>query len=96
MVIAAQNEKANGQIFNLGGDEIVSLHDLAELLVKVNGTGQYYVKEFPDERKRIDIGYYFSDYSKFKGAFDWSPKTNLEEGLKQTIEYFRKHLNKDL
>lgn len=34
-------ESANGQVFNLGGDRVISLHELADLLIEVNGSGEY-------------------------------------------------------
>ena len=40
LLLAAKEERANGQIFNLGGDGIISLKDLADLLVEVNGGGE--------------------------------------------------------
>src|SRR5262249_49315491 len=38
-LLAAASEEANGQVFNLGGDCVISLKDLADLLVRVNGGG---------------------------------------------------------
>jgi UDP-glucose 4-epimerase len=39
-LLAAARDEANGQVFNLGGDCVISLKDLAELLVEVNGGKQ--------------------------------------------------------
>ena len=36
-LMAATSEAANGEIFNLGGDRVISLNELAELLVEING-----------------------------------------------------------
>src|SRR5260370_3030113 len=38
-LLAALSESANGQVFNLGGDGVISLKDLAVLLVQINGGG---------------------------------------------------------
>lgn len=38
-LLAAANDDANGQIFNIGGDRVINIKDLAELLVQVNGGG---------------------------------------------------------
>jgi UDP-glucose 4-epimerase len=91
---AAQDERANGKTFNLGGMEVISLHDVAELLVKVNGGGSYETKSFPAERKRIDIGDYYSDGTAIKKAIGWEPKVSLEVGLARTLEFYRNNLNR--
>ncbi len=52
---AAQNKKAYGEVFNVGGMEKVSLKQLAELMIEKKGDGQYILKEFPENRKRIDM-----------------------------------------
>jgi UDP-glucose 4-epimerase len=90
-LVAAECEKADGQIFNLGGDEPISLHNLGNMLVNINGKGEFITKKFPAERKRIDIGDYYSDYSKIKKELGWTPKILLREGLTHTIEYYQKY-----
>ncbi len=90
-LIAAENEKADGQIFNLGGDEAISLHDLGKLLIEMYGTGNCITKKFPVERKRIDIGDYYSDYRKIKNELGWTPKISLRKGLARSIEYYKEN-----
>jgi nucleoside-diphosphate-sugar epimerase len=90
-LMAAESEKANGQIFNLGGDEAISLHDLGNLLIEIYGKGEFITKTFPSERKRIDIGDYYSDYSKIKKELGWTPKTSLRDGLARSIKYYKKY-----
>src|SRR5438552_13621575 len=53
-LLAAASEKSNGQVFNLGGDCVISLKDLADLLVEINGGGHYTTRSFPSDRRRID------------------------------------------
>jgi UDP-glucose 4-epimerase len=91
---AARDDAANGRVFNLGGLEIISLHDLADLLVKVNGGGEYETRSFPTERKRIDIGDYYADYSAIREAVGWEPRVPLEVGLARTLEFYREHLDR--
>ena len=89
-LMAASDPRADGQIFNLGSEEVVSLKDLADLLVAANEeTGSYEVREFPADRKRIDIGDYYSDASLIAERLGWRPKTNLVAGLRRTLDYYR-------
>lgn len=93
-LMAAAADDANGKVFNLGGDCVISLKDLAELLVEVNGGGEYIVKEFPADRKRIDVGDYYADYSLIRSTLGWEPKVPLREALKRTLDYYKEHLDK--
>ncbi|HEV3203625.1 MAG TPA: NAD-dependent epimerase/dehydratase family protein [Gemmataceae bacterium] len=95
-LLAARQENANGQIFNLGGDCVISLKDLAALLVEVNAGGEYIMRSFPADRKRIDIGDYYSDYSNIRSVLGWEPRISLREGLRRSLAYYREHLDKYL
>jgi nucleoside-diphosphate-sugar epimerase len=91
LLLAAGSDEANGNIYNLGSDEIVSLRALADALVAANGSGTYEIKAFPEDRKRIDIGDYYADFSRF-AALGWSPRVRLAQGLADTLGYYREHL----
>jgi UDP-glucose 4-epimerase len=93
LLLAALRPEARGRVFNLGGIEVVSLTDLAKLLVEVNGRGEFVQKEFPADRKRIDIGDYYADDSLIRTTLGWRPRVPLKEGLGRTLEFFRTNLN---
>jgi UDP-glucose 4-epimerase len=88
---AATSTHADGEAFNLGSPEIVSLGELARLLVGINGNGSFEIREFPEERRKIDIGNYYSDYTKARQHLGWEPATALADGLARTLAYFREH-----
>ncbi|MCO6430668.1 MAG: GDP-mannose 4,6-dehydratase [Deltaproteobacteria bacterium] len=92
LMLAAESDEANGQIFNLGAEDPASLKDVAELMVATARTGRYEIVPFPNELKKIDIGDYYGDYRKIRSKLGWKPKVNLQQGLAQTIEYFRANL----
>ncbi len=92
LLLAAQNDMANGQIYNLGAPEAVSLIELAELLLSVSGNGRYEIVPFPSNRKRIDIGDYHGSYKKIEQELGWTPQTTLRDGLELTLNYYRQHL----
>ncbi len=91
-LLAAKSTTTNGQVYNLGGDGAVDLASLAKLLVEVNGSGEYAVREFPAERHKIDIGDYYSDFSKIESELGWTPKRSLRETLERTVTFYRDHL----
>jgi len=91
MLLAAANDDANGQAFNLGGDEPINLLNLAELLIELNGGGSERLVPFPPERKLIDIGDYYADYRRIQGKLGWRPQVPLREGLARTLAYYREY-----
>jgi len=58
----------------------------------VNGGGTFEVREFPADRRRIDIGDYYADWSLIKDTLGWTPRVALREALGRTLEYYRHHL----
>lgn len=92
-LMAAASEESNGKIFNLGGDCVISLKDLADLLIQVNGAGEYISKSYPADRKRIDIGDFYADFSRIHSTLGWEPKVPLREGLTRILSFYRKYQN---
>jgi len=88
-LLAAACPQTQAQAFNLGGDKVVSLRELAELLIAANGRGSYQLRSFPVERQRIDIGDYYADDGRFRQLTGWRPRVTLEQGLRRTLDYFR-------
>ena len=93
---AGAMDAADGEVFNLGGDEPVSLLELAKTLVEIAGAGSYVFAPFPPERKRIDIGDFYADTTKIRKALGWTPRVKLREGLQRTIDYYRRHRDRYL
>jgi UDP-glucose 4-epimerase len=92
LLLSALRIEARGKIFNLGGNEVVTLDELAEKLVATNGGGRFERKEFPADRRRIDIGDYYADDALIRDRLGWQPRVTLEDGLKRTLEFFRENL----
>jgi UDP-glucose 4-epimerase len=92
LLLAAARDDGNGQAFNLGGECAVSLKDLASRLVEVNGGGEFRVRTFPEDRRRIDIGDYYADDRRIRSVLGWEPKVSLREGLARTLTFYRAHL----
>ena len=91
VLLAGASEAAEGKIFNLGGEEPVSLAELAKELISLTGQGSVRSVPFPPERQLIDIGNFYSSYSKIETALGWRPRTPLRLGLKATIEFYRQN-----
>lgn len=92
-LLAAATPKASGRVFNLGCDGRISLRELAELLVEVNGGGKYERREFPPDRKKIDIGDYYADDRLIRAELGWEPRVSLRDGLARTLAFYHQHLD---
>lgn len=90
-LLAGSSDAANGRIFNLGGPPPISLRELVELMIEVNGGGSYELIPFPDEKKAIDIGSFYADYRAINQTLGWEPRISLREGLERTFAFFREH-----
>ncbi len=89
----AASEEVNGQIFNLGGDEPISLGDLAQILIDMNGSGDHELVPFPPESRAIDIGDYYGNYGRLHNKLGWRPSVSLRRGLELTLAFYREHKN---
>jgi UDP-glucose 4-epimerase len=88
LLLAGASASTEGEIYNLGGAEPVSLADLANELIRLTGRGTIESKPFPPERRLIDIGNFYATSQKIESALGWRAKTSLSQGLARTIEFY--------
>ena len=90
-LLAAVSEEANGQVYNLGHWEPISLRDIAQILVELCPEARCRLVPFPEERRRIDIGDYYASYAKIQVALGWHPRASVREGLERTVAYYQQY-----
>ena len=88
LLLAGTSDDANGKVYNLGSSEVITLKALAQTMMELGYGGNYELVPFPTERKAIDIGDYYSDFSLFSRELGWQPKVSLRDGLKRTLDYY--------
>lgn len=88
-VLAGISKTADGKVYNLGGSPL-SLAEFVEKVIKALGFGKWKSMKFPNSRKMIEVGDYIADISKIKKELLWEPKISVEEGIKRTIDYYKK------
>ncbi len=84
----------NGETYNVGGNNEWNNLDLVRLLCRVydqlhgrpDGTGEAQIA-FVTDRKGHDLRYAI-DATKIRNELGWTPKTNFEEGLLQTVRFY--------
>ncbi len=76
---------------NIGNPAEITINDFAKEVIKLTGSKSKLVyKELPVDDPKVRQ----PDISKAISILDWSPKVSREEGLKITIDYFKKSLLK--
>lgn len=92
---AMMRDEANGEIINIGGNEEVTILDLAKTIKRVSGTpGEAKIKFVPyasfSARKYEDVMRRVPDITLCEKLLGVKAEVSLEEGLRQTIAWQRK------
>jgi UDP-glucose 4-epimerase len=76
---AGIHDCCNGEVFNVGGSQPITHRDLVTLLIRIAGSGRMEFVEWPAEKKAIDIGSFYTDWSKFAGATGWFYREHFDQ-----------------
>ena len=90
LLLAAQHEECFGRIFNLGAPDNYSLLQFVEFLGELCDI-EYELVPFPEDKRIIDIGDFYGDYSAFKSVTAWEPTLGLRDGLERSLHWYREH-----
>ncbi len=86
LLSVALDRSSDGTILNIGNPHEVTIRELAEVILRRSGSSaplQFDPRRPGDpERRRPDIG-------AIQARYGWTPRVGLEDGLDQTIDYFR-------
>lgn len=91
IVLAATREEAVGEIFNVGVDKPETFLELAKTIIDVAGSGEWEFAPFSAERAAQEPGDFYSDITKIRTRLGWEPRTAMREGIRRTVEYYRKN-----
>ncbi len=80
-----------GQAFNFGNERPVAVLDLVQTILELMGKSSLIPKVLNEATNEIPRQYL--DCSKAKRMLDWQPRCTLEEGLRETIGWYREYLN---
>lgn len=75
---------------NMGGEEVVSIRDLAQRIIRLSGKDIDPKHDLSGPRGTYK---YCADTTKMKKVLEWSPVVSLDEGLKRTYEWAKRKLS---
>lgn len=83
-----------GEVVNIGTGEDISIGELARLIMKLLGREVTIKTDAKRVRPKLsEVERLVCDYSKAETLTGWRPRNSLEEGLRETIEWFRNRLD---
>jgi len=75
---------------NIGNPVEMTIMDFAKKIHEVaGGNGEIVFKPLPQDDPKVRQ----PDITKARGLLGWSPKVSLDEGIRETLDYFKKKLN---
>ena len=86
---AVLNRGEPGEIYNIGGGTEYTNLALTRKLLELTGAGTEMIRQAPD-RKAHDLRYSIDD-SKIREQLGYAPLVGLEEGLAETVTWYRDH-----
>lgn len=93
-ILAMENPKAIGEIFNIGNDEEMSVIDTAHLVHKIAMTGKKLKIKFTPHKKIFgtykEIKRRVPDLTKSRKILKYRPKFSLKKAIEITIEEYKK------
>jgi UDP-glucose 4-epimerase len=76
-----------GELYWISSGRKTWFHNLGKSLEKLTDAKVKFVKE-PNYTKKVDVGNFVVNNSKLR-ALGWKPKISLDQGIKETLEYFK-------
>jgi nucleoside-diphosphate-sugar epimerase len=89
--IETAQKKMHGEILNIANGQERSLLEAVENIKKVVGSNTNL--EWGTAEKRFEVKRWQADMSHTKNILNWIPTTSLEDGIKLTVDWFKKHKN---
>jgi len=90
-IIDIMNKGKSGESYNISANnEVDNLTIVKQILSIMNKSDD--LIEFVDDRPGHDLRYSL-DSSKIRSELNWSQKTNFQEGLEKTVQWYLKNID---
>jgi len=89
---ALDRKEIQGHPYNFGLNKPVTMLDLANLILLLVGRSDIKPKVISECKTSAEIDQQSVSFEKAKTELGWEPKWSLEQGLKETINWYKEHL----
>jgi UDP-glucose 4-epimerase len=79
-------ERGDNEVINISTNKPTSINELVEMMNKIMNTS---LEPVYTEPRKGDIVHSYLDNKKALDVLGWKPEYSLEDGLRETIEYYR-------
>jgi dTDP-glucose 4,6-dehydratase len=88
-VLNSDLKVVQGEVFNLGTGITISIKDIAQKVVNAMNIDKSKIKYIEDRPGQVDC--HIADISKIKKILDWEPTIRFEDGLVDTIKWYKEN-----
>lgn len=92
----AEKQLGNGKrlrIFNFGTEKPIKIYNLVQKIIQLANKDMDVKMETPPEERSNEIKKQYVSITKAKKELDWRPRVGLDEGLSETIKWYKKNSN---
>lgn len=83
-----RSDLPNGEVVNIGSNKTYSIEELALLIGKIMGYEKIDINIENSRLRPLDVSMLQCDYTKAYKFTGWTPKIDIEEGLKHTVNWY--------
>lgn len=80
-----------GEVYNLGSHQGVKFVEMVDIILKEIGSGQKENVPWPEDYEKNETGDYIANIDKIKAACGWQPKVNIDNGIKEMADYYKRY-----
>jgi UDP-glucose 4-epimerase len=85
----AQTPGTAGEVYNVGSGQGTPFKEMARLVAEAVPGTEIIQLPWPADRYFVETGDYISDLTKLSSATTWRPRTQLAEGIRRTVAFYR-------
>ena len=87
-ILATEADAPPGEVYNCAVHQRITLNELVDAINRIVGKN---IKPIYADPRPGDVKHSFADITKIQQQMGYTPKIKFEEGLRLTIDWFRKH-----
>ncbi len=87
--VILKNKELSGRTYNIGTGKQVNIKELAGIIIKLANSKSKIIYE---KGRPADLFALHADISNTIAEIDWKPRYSLEDGLTETIEWYKTHI----